>query len=97
MQNLISFETRAPVHWNGLLVTWNLELNRSRKPKIEIFFSVKFVRSQPRFAIYSRLCSRSEEAFGEGTRARLADSSNEGGDALKTKCAFSREGKNVIF
>jgi hypothetical protein len=43
---------------------------------------------------YSRLCSPNEEAFGEGTHAQHADSSNDGGDALKTKCALSRE-KNM--
>jgi hypothetical protein len=56
-----------------------------------------FVRSEAGFAIYSRLCSRNEEAFGAGTRAQHADSSNDGGDALKTKCALSGEENNAIF
>jgi hypothetical protein len=74
--------------FHGILSTIGLENLKSK-----YLLRVNFVRSQLWFAIYSRLCSRNEEAFGEGTRARHADSSNEGGDALKTKCAFSRGGK----
>jgi hypothetical protein len=77
---------------HGILSSIGLENPNSRS-----FLSVIFVRSQPRFAIYSRLCSRNEEAFGEGTRAQHADSSNEGGDALKTKCVFSREEQKHHF